>query len=94
MSDVTNEGERLIKNWLAVRDRVSRAHAEVTKLEKEERDTRKELAKWLKPMDATPGEKIAVWYGDTLVQVHVQNPGFDDIVTVRQRGKALAEIGG
>lgn len=47
------------------------------------------LAKWLLPGDAKPGEKIAVWYGDSLVQVEAPHDGQKPTITVRTRGKSM-----
>jgi hypothetical protein len=45
------------------------------------------LAKWMLPEDVKEGEKIAVWFGDSLIQVEYGYEHTDPVVTVRARGK-------
>lgn len=95
MADVTPEGERLIKRWLAAQDRLGRAKSEVNSADVELRNSANALSKWLLPDDAKPGEKIAVWFGDSLIQAEVPaqgGPPRDPQVTVRKRGRRLHEV--
>jgi hypothetical protein len=92
MNEVVSEGERLILAWTGAQEATRRARSDLTSCECDESNTRRALAAWLKPHDAKPGEKIAVWFGDNLVQVEVGGapdgmPAGEDRVTIRTRGK-------
>lgn len=88
MADVLPEGERLIKQWLSATERLERAKSEKNSAECDVVNAQNALAKWLLPDDAKPGEKIAVWFGDSLIQAEVpQEIGRDAKVTIRTRGK-------
>lgn len=90
MADVTPEGERLIKDWQAAQERLVRARSEVNGAECAVNNAMNALGRWLAPDDAEKGEKIAVWYGDSLVQVEIVNPFSNDYeITIRQRGRSL-----
>ena len=86
MSDVTNEGERLIQNWKDTQVALDRAKSNLTRAECDHSNAETALAKWLTPTDAAIGEKIAVWYGADLVQVEVVATGKSPKVTWRKRG--------
>lgn len=92
MSDLTSEGERLVKNWLGAQQRVSQAEHELNQARCERSNTARELAKWLLPPDAKEGEKIAVWHGDSLIQAEVLSQGCDTRITIRKRGKSLSHV--
>lgn len=98
MSEVTEEGKRLINAWTAAQDRIANLRRQMTDAQNAERTATALLANWLKPHDAKPGEKFSVWFGDNLIQVEVGGvvqAGDDDMpaskthdrVTVRTRGK-------
>jgi hypothetical protein len=87
--EVTSEGKRLIDAWLGALQRIAGAKRELNSAECDENNTRRALAKWLTPDDAVAGEKIAVWYSDSLIQVTVPTEIQDPVVTIRQRGKGL-----
>lgn len=75
--DVTDEGRHFIKQWLLMQRRVDDAKKEVTRAECDFANAETALAKWLAPSDITPGEKIGVWYGDSLFQVEsVENKSY------------------
>ena len=83
----TDKGKRLINSWVAAQDRLVRAKSEVNGAECDVSNTRNALARWMLPEDVKPGEKIAIWYGDSLIQVEHVGPNYDAIVTVRTRGR-------
>lgn len=86
--DVTSEGKRLIDQWVRSRDHVAQLKRQLNSAECDMMNNHNALAKWLLPDDAKPGEKIAVWHGDNLVQVEVAGGLHGDhLVTVRTRGK-------
>lgn len=91
---VAGEGERLLKSWLRSRERVRNAKREVNSAECDESNNKTALARWLLPKDASVGEKIAIWFGDALVQVECTHAGpglMDGRVTIRQDGKTIRE---
>lgn len=105
MNDVTSEGQRLITNWLRAVEEHKCRQQSVTDAHRDVEETEASLAKWLAPPDAKPGEKIAVWFGDSLIQVEVGGvqpklsegaecgPGPSQTkVTVRTRGKHFSEL--
>lgn len=104
MNDVTAEGSRLITRWLQAVDGVERAKSALNRTQTEELNAQAELAKWLMPADMKPGEKIAVWHGDSLFQVELAPresfsvPGgerhidHEPKVTVRTRGKHFSDL--
>lgn len=67
--DVTDKRRHFIKQWLLMQHRVDAAKKEVTRAECDLSNAETALAKWLAPSDMEPGEKIGVWYGDSLFQV-------------------------
>lgn len=99
MSEVTAAGSRLITQWLSAQEQVDRTRDELSRRHLDLREAETALAKWLTPSDAKPGEKIAVWFGDSLIQVEVggvpQGEPVNGVgpaptqtrVTVRTRGK-------
>jgi len=87
MSDVTNEGKRLIDAWVSATQALETAKSRVNSASCDVSNTTRALAKWLLPDDAKFGEKIAVWHGDSLIQVELVNDHREHIITVRTRGK-------
>lgn len=86
--EVSSDGKYKIDVWLAC-DRVLRSHRERMKsLESDLKQAEYNLAKWLLPSDAKPGEKIAVWYGDSLIVGELDDANGGKI-TVRDRGGSL-----
>lgn len=102
-NSITTEGRRLVEAWTNARRRVTQCNLQLADAEKIERETEAALAKWLAPSDAKPGEKIAVWYGDSLIQVEVggvitgegalAQHQTSTRVTIRTRGKHGREGG-
>lgn len=89
-NDPTSEGTRAIKAWLGAQEELRRAKDNLNRRECDLKNVESALAKWLLPPDAKVGEKIAVWYGDSLIQGEVCEDR--TIITVRSRGKRLALI--
>ena len=92
--EATTEGKHLIARWLSARETERRLRAELNRAQCECFNAEQDLAKWMLPADAAPGEKIALWHGDSLFQVEVGNnaPPHDHKVTVRTRGKHFHEL--
>lgn len=89
-NEVTNDGEQRIKRWLGAQESEARAKSVLNRLECETKNAHNDLAKWMIPVDAKAGETICVWYGDSLIQVEVVDPGnYDYRITVRKRGRSL-----
>ena len=88
-TDITSEGKRLIEVWLAQGVRVEQAVSELNSARCAQANSERALAKWLMPSDAKAGEKIAVWHGDSLIQVEVKEGNGDHIVSIRKRGRYL-----
>ena len=80
--DVTSEGTRLIKRWFGAVECLSQARSNTISCECEVANSANELGKWLLPPDAKPGEKIAVWFGDSFIQAEVT--AGDPIITCAQ----------
>lgn len=88
--ELTSEGERLVKAWLDAKQEVDRTKSHLNRAECDVTNTQNALAKWMLPEDAKPGEKIAVWYGDSLIQVEVPlQSHMTAPITIRKRGKRL-----
>ena len=87
MSDVTRDGEELIKRWMRAVELEETAKRSLNSAETEVLNSRNALSKWLLPDDAKTGEVIAVWYGDSLIEVTVTNG--DPKLRIRSRGKSL-----
>lgn len=104
MSDVTREGSRLIATWLAASESLERARSSVNRASCDLANAEAALAKWLMPDDMKPGEKIAVWEGDSLFQVELapresfshpdgeRHVSHEPKVTVRTRGKHFSSL--
>lgn len=105
MSDATPEGQRLITVWLRCVDEHRRKQQAVYDAFRDVAESEAALAKWLAPPDAKPGEKIAVWFHDSLIQVEIGGvqppmPAGSTVgegpsqtrVTVRSRGKHFEEL--
>jgi hypothetical protein len=71
MSDLTSEGDRRVSIYLAAQENLRRAKSTLGSAECDASNAEASLAKWLMPSDMKPGEKIAVWRGDSLFQVEL-----------------------
>jgi hypothetical protein len=104
MNELTGEGERLVSNYLAAQENLERAKSGVVGAECALDNAETNLAKWLMPTDMKPGEKIAVWRGDSLFQVELvsresvsEDGGHRKFtlvpkITVRSRGKHFSDL--
>ena len=94
--EVVPGGRDLIENWLQAQEGLARAKRAVNGAECAEANAHSALAKWLKPDDMRPGEKVAVWMGDSLFQVEIPLIGdgtaLNPKVTVRTRGHKFHEL--
>lgn len=100
--NVTSDGERAIKDWLAAKERHEQARRDENRASCDESNAETALVKWMLPPDAKPGEKIAVWFGDSLIQVEVGGEVIGQSgetramtstkVTVRHRGKHFGDL--
>jgi hypothetical protein len=106
MSDLTSEGDLLVREFLASQEALERARQDVNRAECNRNNAERALAKWLMPSDMEPGEKIGVWRGDSLFQVEMEprmaypvgeGAGepvvtHEPKVTVRTRGKHFSDL--
>lgn len=103
MSEITSEGIRAISSWMHCNERVTRVRSQLSDALRNLAEAEKNLAEWMLPSDAKPGEKIALWFGDSLIQVEFggvvsgdPNEGAQSVsstkVTVRSRGKHFGEL--
>lgn len=92
--EITKDGQRVIATWLSCQQREQRLRSELNRAECDTRNAEQEVAKWMLPTDAKPGEKICVWQHDSLFQVEVGNTAHphDHKVTVRARGKHFSDL--
>lgn len=103
MNEPTSEGQRLISSWLETKAEVDRRTDALYRARSDAENAEKALVAWMLPpaIEAKPGEKIAIWAGDSLIQVEVGGveSGEDEVrhrsatrVTVRFRGKNFNEL--
>lgn len=88
--DLTKDGERLVQAWVRAQEEVESCKRHLNSAQTDLINSQNALGRWLLPDDAKPGEKIAVWHGDNLIQAEApETPfnGHDIKVTVRKRGK-------
>ena len=89
MSDLTAEGMRLVRAWLDQQREIAIAEQRLSDARSALAVHRRALAAWLLPDDAKPGEKIAVWLGDSLIQAEAPTGDHcEAVITVRKRGRA------
>ncbi len=93
--EVTREGKTLIENWQRAVQYRDRAVNDLSRTNKTLAECESRLADWMLPEDVDVGEKIAIWYGDSLIQVEVREPAPNRLVriTIRLRGKHGFEDG-
>lgn len=88
---VSGTGEILIKSWVAANQRVADLERDLNSAKRNAANSEIELSKWLLPADAQTGEKICVWYGDSLIQVECMGSGgVLSRVEIRTLGKSLS----
>lgn len=103
--ELTREGLDLVKAWVAAHREVEAARDKLARRQCDLRDAENALARWMAPpvTKPQPGEKIAIWCGDSLFQLEVggevggtagEGPRAmrPDKVTVRYRGSKFNEI--
>lgn len=83
---LTAQGESLIASWKHCQRRVEIAQREVEQARADFAEVSNTLGKWLLPPDAKQGERIAIWWIDSLVQVELKGEGAVE-VTLRYRGR-------
>ncbi len=101
MSDqVMPEGKHAIERWMRANEHITQLNRQLSTARSEANMAEEALLKWLLPPDAKAGEKIAVWFGDSLIQAEVGGIVTDDHeagvghvtssrITIRLRGKRL-----
>ena len=103
MDKPTSEGQRLISTWLGASSELDRRREALYRAQSDAADAEKALVEWMLPpaIDPKPGEKIAIWAGDSLIQVEIGGVVSGDgpvqcqsstRVTVRFRGKDFHEL--
>jgi len=85
--EVMPGGRRLIDAWHDATQRLENSQRAITAAKNELAEATRKLGAWLLPEDAKPGEKIAVWDGDWLIQAEVAPLGAPPYITVRKRGR-------
>lgn len=95
-NELTREGVDLVKQWVFATERVRRLQEELNRAQCDRDNAEIALSKWLLPPDATVGEKIAVWFGDSLIQATadtcVGSGVWTGKVAVRLRGPKFGEM--
>lgn len=103
MDKPTADGERLISAWLAACEQVDRSRQQLYGRQSDMENAESALVAWMLPpaIEAKPGERIAIWAGDSLIQVEVGGLESGDgpvrdrsptRVTVRFRGKHFSDL--
>ena len=87
--ELTREGRTLVDNWLLHTREVGYARNKLNSAEATRKEAEERLVDWMLPDDAGFGERIAVWDGDSLIQVEVTDRDRHGKVSVRLRGKHL-----
>lgn len=83
--DVAHDGRRLIDQLVGATTTVMRLKNGLNRVALSAVNAKIALGKWPLPDDASVGEKIAVWDGDSLYQAEKTIDG--PVVTIRTRGK-------
>lgn len=91
-SQVTSDTERLVKNWLEAQEELRTAITNQQRKTTELHQAAEALAKFLLPADVKPGEKIGIWYGDSLILAEQTEAG-EYNCRVRTCGRAIAQGG-
>ncbi len=86
--NVSADGRRLIEQWFSAQTEVERCKERLRTAETDEANATLAVGKWLLPSDARAGEKIAVWFGDSLIQAEVRHQR-DPLITIRKRGESI-----
>lgn len=83
MLEPTREGEKLLKEWYAARDRFEQAERELSRARCDKDNAENAFVKWMLPEDAKAGERFLMWHGAQLVQVEKRD--HDARVTIRSK---------
>jgi hypothetical protein len=84
------DGEAKVKEWRAARRNVEQAKAKLREAESNLTTATNDLARWLMPKGAKPGEKFCVWWADALIEATVGQGMFHE-VNVRSAGPVWRE---
>ena len=92
-----SEGKSLIQSWTSCRRQVENHRRSLLAAENDLKEAEQRLSKWMLPDDVSTGEKIAVWWEDSLIQVEVLEHRSDGNhvvrLSMRLRGKHGLEQG-
>ena len=93
--DLTHRGLELVRDWANTKARLERLRDDLNRAQCEADNAEIALSKWLLPPDAVVGEKVAVWFGDSLIQATAHTclgtGQWSGPVIVRTRGKKFDE---
>lgn len=88
---LTSEGNTLVEGWKRAMNRLKDAKRELSSAETDFTNSTNALGKWMllpEVTKPTPGEKICVWYHDSLIQVTAPDKNYHDLkVELRLQGK-------
>lgn len=89
LGDVTVTGRNKIERWQRAVQRLDSAKRDVNSAECELENAMNDLGRWILPEDADVGEKIAIWFGDSLIQCEkTDHSGIGTYrLTIRTRGQ-------
>lgn len=94
-NEPTREGVDLAKEWVAAANRVKDLEAALSRARCDRDNAEIALSKWLLPPDATVGEKVSMWFGDSLIQATadtcVSSNTWTGKVVVRLRGPKFGD---
>lgn len=94
-NEPTREGVDLAKEWVSATERVKRLQAESNRAQCDLDNAETALSKWLLPPDATVGEKVSMWFGDSLLQATADTCVGSNVwtgkVVVRLRGPKFGD---
>lgn len=70
--DPVSAAVRLIKEFEETKQLLNTARSDVVRRNLDMEQAERTLGEWLRPKDMVPGEKIGVWFGDSLYQVELE----------------------
>lgn len=83
--NTTTETNQKVSRWTNAQQNVERAKAALNSAEVELLNAQSDLAKYLIPKDASPGEGFNIWYGDGLIAVTEKSLNSDYKVSWRKK---------
>jgi hypothetical protein len=100
---VTQEGFRVLSEWLRASNTAEAQRARMDAAYRDLEEAQEALVAWMLPpaIKAQPGERICIWFGDSLIQVEVggvcSNVGGNSHrtstkVTVRYQGREFHKL--